>query len=88
MRYHCPTLDDDGNPGILTYTVSDTAGRVSSTESIIDRTGTIQTIYYDLANLNIADPIMLNVEFYNWNANLKTKKIEVKLRLVIPLNLI
>ena len=74
MRYHCPTLDDDGNPGILTYTVSDTAGRVSSTESIIDRTGTIQTIYYDLANLNIADPIMLNVEFYNWNANLKNEE--------------
>lgn len=78
MHYHCPTLDDDGNPGILTYTVSDIDNRISNTESIIDRTGTIQTIYYNLDGLNIADPIKLNVEFYNWNADLQDENDRIK----------
>lgn len=78
MHYHCPTLDDNGNPGILTYTVSDVNNRISDTESIIDRTGTIQTVYYNLADLNIADPIKLNVEFYNWNAKLQNEDDRIK----------
>lgn len=78
MRYHCPTIDENGNMGILTYTVSDLENRVSDTESIIDRTGTIQTIYYDLKGLNISDPIKLNVEFVNWNANLANEDDRLK----------
>ena len=78
MRYHCPTIDDNGNMGILTYTVSDPENRVSDTESIIDRTGTIQTIYYNLKGLNISDPIKLNVEFVNWNANLSNEDDRLK----------
>jgi uncharacterized repeat protein (TIGR02543 family) len=77
MKYHCPTIDDDGNLGTLTVAVSDNDGRISSTESIIDRTGTIETVYYDLSSLNIADSIYLNVEFYNWNAKLNNESNRV-----------
>ena len=70
MKYHCPTIDDEGNLGTLTVTVSDSNSRISDTESIIDRTGTIETIYYDFSSCNVADSIYLNVEFYNWNAKL------------------
>ncbi len=77
MKYHCPTIDDEGNLGTLTVALSDNDGRISSTESIIDRTGTIETIYYDLSSLNIADSIYFNVEFYNWNASLKNESDRV-----------
>ncbi len=70
MKYHCPTIDDEGNLGTLTLKVSDTDSRISEEESIIDRTGTIETIYYDFSNCNVADSIYFNVEFYNWNAKL------------------
>ena len=70
MHYPCPTIDDNGNPGILTYAVTDINNRISDTQSIIDRTGTVQTIYYDIHGLDIAKPITLHVEFYNWGAEL------------------
>lgn len=70
MKYHCPTIDDDGNLGTLTVTVSDTENRVSDSESIIDRTGTVETIYYDISGLNISDTITLTIDFYNWDAKL------------------
>lgn len=70
MKYHCPTIDDDGNLGTLTLAVSDKNSRISDTESIIDRTGTLETIYYDFSSCNVSDSIYLNVEFYNWNAKL------------------
>ena len=73
MKYHCPTIDENGDLGVLTLAVSDSNSRISQTESIIDRTGTIQTIYYNLKDLNIADSIYFNVEFYNWNANLSNE---------------
>ena len=70
MKYHCPTIDDEGNLGTLTLTVTDSHSRISDSESIIDRTGTIETIYYDFSSCNVKDSIYLNVEFYNWNAKL------------------
>lgn len=71
MKYHCPTIDDDGNLGTLTITVSDIDNRVSDSKSIIDRTGTTETVYYDISGLNIADPITLTIDFYNWDAKLQ-----------------
>lgn len=71
MKYHCPTIDDEGNLGTLTVAVADNDSRISDTESIIDRTGTIETIYYDFKDLKISNSVYLNVEFYNWNAKLK-----------------
>lgn len=70
MKYHCPTIDDEGNLGTLTLKVTDSNSRISDSESIIDRTGTIETIYYDFSSCNVKDSIYLNVEFYNWNAKL------------------
>lgn len=70
MQYACPTIDDDGNPGTLTYTVSDTKNHISDTLSIIDRTSTIQTIYYDIENVDIESSIKLHIDFYNWGADL------------------
>lgn len=70
MKYHCPTIDDNGELGILTVEVNDSENRISDSESIIDRTGTIETIYYDINGLNIADPITLTINFYNWNAKI------------------
>ncbi len=70
MKYHCPTIDDEGNLGTLTLQVTDSNSRISDEESIIDRTGTIETIYYDFSSCNVKDSIYLNVEFYNWNAKL------------------
>ena len=55
MKYHCPTIDDDGNLGTLTVAVSDNDSRISDTESIIDRTGTIETIYYNFKDLKVSD---------------------------------
>ena len=74
MKYHCPTIDENGELGRLTLEVTDSTNRVSDSESIIDRTGTIETIYYDISGLNIADPITLTVNFYNWNAKLNTNE--------------
>lgn len=77
MKYHCPTIDDEGNLGTLTVQVSDNNSRISESESIIDRTGTIETIYYDFSNCNVSDNIYLNVEFYNWNAKLDNESDRV-----------
>lgn len=70
MKYHCPTIDDEGNLGTLTVAVSDNNSRISESESIIDRTGTVETIYYDFSDCDVSDSIYLNIEFYNWNAKL------------------
>jgi uncharacterized repeat protein (TIGR02543 family) len=77
MKYHCPTIDDEGNLGTLTLTVTDKDSRISSSESIIDRTGTIETLYYDFSDCKVSDTIYLNVEFYNWNAKLDNESDRV-----------
>ena len=58
MKYHCPTIDENGELGRLTLEVTDSTNRVSDSESIIDRTGTIETIYYDISGLNRKENII------------------------------
>ena len=53
---------------VQTYTVTDPGNRISESLSILDRTSVIQTIYYDISGLDLADEITLNVAYYNWGA--------------------
>ena len=54
-----------------TYTVDDGGtGRISDELSVLDRTSTIQTIYYDISDLELSDTITLNISYYNWGAEL------------------
>lgn len=53
-----------------TYTVEDPNGRINTALSILDRTSLIQTVYYDISGLDIAEPIVLNIYYYNWGAKL------------------
>lgn len=53
-----------------TYTVEDPNGRMNTALSILDRTSLIQTVYYDISELDIAEPITLNISYYNWGAKL------------------
>lgn len=46
-------------------------GRISEELSVLDRTSTIQTIYYDISDLDLADTITLNISYYNWGAELE-----------------
>ena len=55
---------------VQTYTVTDPGNRISESLSILDRTSVIQTIYYDISGLDLADEITLNVAYYNWGAKL------------------
>ena len=57
-----------------TYTVTDKQNRINPELSILDRTSTIQTIYYDINGLNFADPIILTVEYYNWDGRIDEKQ--------------
>lgn len=55
-----------------TYMVEDGGtGRISEELSVLDRTSTIQTIYYDISDLDLADTITLNISYYNWGAELE-----------------
>lgn len=56
---------------VQTYTVTDNNGRINEGLSILDRTSLIQTIYYDISGLDLADEIVLNVAYYNWAAKLE-----------------
>ena len=56
---------------VQTYTVTDLDGRINEGLSILDRTSLIQTIYYDISGLDLADEITLNVAYYNWAAKLE-----------------
>ena len=55
---------------VQTYTITDTERRINEEASILDRTSLIQTIYYDISGLDLADEITLNVSYYNWGAKL------------------
>ena len=51
-----------------TYTVSDNGnGRLNSDLSVLDRTSLIQTVYYNIDNLDLDDTITLSILYYNWN---------------------
>ena len=66
-----PIFGDDGSMATQTYTVTDGGtGRLSEELSVLDRTSTVQTIYYDISDIDIAEPITLYVEYYNWVAEL------------------
>ena len=55
------------------YTVTDGGtGRLSEELSVLDRTSTVQTVYYDISDIDITEPIMLYVEYYNWAADLSS----------------
>lgn len=56
---------------VQTYTVTDPEGRINEGLSILDRTSLIQTIYYDISGLDLADEITLNIAYYNWGAKLE-----------------
>ncbi len=56
---------------VQTYTVTDPEARINEGLSILDRTSVIQTIYYDISGLDLADEITLNVAYYNWAAKLE-----------------
>lgn len=56
---------------VQTYTVTDPDGRINDGLSILDRTSLIQTIYYDISGLDLADEITFNVAYYNWAAKLE-----------------
>lgn len=54
-----------------TYTISDGgAGRISEELSVLDRTSTIQTIYYDISDMSLSDTITLYITYWNWGAEL------------------
>ena len=55
---------------IQTYTITDSEGRINDDLSILDRTSLIQTLYYDISGLDLANEITLNVSYYNWGAKL------------------
>lgn len=55
---------------IQTYTITDSEGRINEDLSILDRTSLIQTLYYDISGLDLANEITLNVSYYNWGAKL------------------
>lgn len=80
IQYNChergPIFADseDATFEVQAYTVEDPEGRVNESLSILDRTSLIQTIYYDISGLNIADPIYLNVTYYNWAADVETRE--------------
>ena len=80
IQYNChergPIFADseDATFEVQAYTVEDPENRVNESLSILDRTSLIQTIYYDISGLNIADPIYLNVTYYNWAADVETRE--------------
>ena len=80
IQYNChergPIFADsaDATFEVQAYTVEDPENRVNESLSILDRTSLIQTIYYDISGLNIADPIYLNVSYYNWAADVETRE--------------
>lgn len=61
---------DENNFSKMTYTVTDPKNRINKDISIQDRTNSIQTIYLDISNMNLADTIHLNIEYYNWKINI------------------
>lgn len=58
------------------YTVKSLGvNRISKELSIFDRTSTVQTLYYDISDLDLGSPIMLYIEYYNWKAELSDGEI-------------
>lgn len=76
IQYNChekgPIFAENGGGEFekQAYTVDDPNGRINTALSILDRTSLIQTVYYDISGLDIAEPITLNISYYNWNAKL------------------
>ena len=76
IQYNCrergPIFAENGGGEfeVQTYTVTDSDNRISESLSILDRTSLIQTIYYDISGLDLADTVTLNVAYYNWGAKL------------------
>ena len=77
IQYNChergPIFGDGtGTFERQTYTVDDGGtGRISEELSVLDRTSTIQTIYYDISDIDLADTITLYISYYNWGAELE-----------------
>ncbi len=68
-----PIFGNDGNMSKQAYTLTDGGtGRISEELSVFDRTSTLQTLYYDISDLDISQPITLYVEYYNWVSKLES----------------
>lgn len=77
IQYNCrergPIFSDGGGGEfeVQTYTITDSENRIDESLNILDRTSLIQTIYYDISDLNLEDEIILNIAYYNWGAKLE-----------------